>query len=124
MEIIFQKSVFDCGLACVCMYSSLYDIEISIDDLIARYPKIVGFSMSEILSILSEMSIPANAYHSFKLDELTYKMPFIGHFRSNHYAIVLFAEKGIVYVADPSHGYLPMVEDDFLIKFSGYLISE
>ena len=122
MRIVLQKSLNDCGLACLAMLAEHCGKLVDYDALLSRAPEGMweqGVSMKKLREIAVELGLETQAYHcpSHKLHR--FGQPAIAHCLGNHFVVVQRCSDQRVEVIDPRYGRIALSADEFAQAYSG-----
>lgn len=111
-----QYDAKDCGPACVRMISKFYGKEFSISYLreLCNIGK-EGVSVLGISNAADQLGFNSVALKAtFATLEHQIQVPFIAHWKQNHFIVVYKITKNYVFIADPDAGKLKLKKEDFL----------
>ena len=120
-----QRSINDCGVACLKMIFNYYDINKTYDE-IKNNLKIdnEGVSAYEIIKICRRYNLDATCYKNFEINDNTF--PLIVHTINNniqHFVVILKKYKNNLLILDPSKGKLNIKINDFNKVYTGIAIT-
>ena len=123
MKFIAQHDQMDCGPACLAMIANSYGKNYSL-----QYIRDNSYISREGVSLLSlsDTSIEMG-FKTFptqlsvqKLKELNSELPCLLHWDKEHFVVLkkitknIFTKKHYFHIADPSHGFIKLNEDNFI----------
>lgn len=124
-EMVVQKSVNDCGIACLLYVLKYFGKNVtykSVEEKIIKEKD--GISAYEIIKVSKEFGISSCGYKNLKVNKnLTF--PLIAHTINNnvqHFVVVLKVSNNNVYIMDPSYGLMTKQKDEFNKSFTGVAI--
>lgn len=115
-EMVVQKSVNDCGIACLLYVLKYFGKNVTYKKLEEKIIKEKdGISAYEIIKVSKEFGISSCGYKNLKVNKnLTF--PLIAHTINNnvqHFVVVLKVSNNNVYIMDPSYGLITKQKDEF-----------
>lgn len=124
-EMVIQKSVNDCGIACLLYVLKYFGKNVTYKKLEEKIIKEKdGISAYEIIKVSKEFGISSCGYKNLKVNKnLTF--PLIAHTINNnvqHFVVVLKVSNNNVYIMDPSYGLITKQKDEFNKSFTGVAI--
>lgn len=124
-EMVVQKSVNDCGVACLLYVLKYFGKSVTYKKLEEKIIKEKdGVSAYEIIKVSKEFGISSCGYKNLKVDKnLTF--PLIAHTINNnvqHFEVVLKVSNNNVYIMDPSYGFITKQKDEFNKLYTGVAI--
>ena len=124
-EMVVQKSVNDCGIACLLYVLKYFGKNVTYKKLEEKIIKEKdGISAYEIIKVSKEFGISSCGYKNLKVNKnLTF--PLIAHTINNnvqHFVVVLKVSNNNVYIMDPSYGLITKQKDEFNKSFTGVAI--
>ena len=124
-EIVVQKSVNDCGVACLLYVLKYFGKNVTYKKLEEKIIKEKdGISAYEIIKVSKEFGISSCGYKNLKVNKnLTF--PLIAHTINNnvqHFVVVLKVSNNNVYIMDPSYGLITKQKDEFNKSYTGVAI--
>ena len=122
MKIVLQKSLNDCGLACIAMLAGHYGNAVDYDALLSTAPAGMwsqGLSMRTLRQIAAELGLETRAYRCSSQEIQKLEQPFIAHCRGDHYVLVQSCSARHVKIIDPRFGRLSISRDEFSNTYSG-----
>lgn len=124
-EMVVQKSVNDCGVACLLYVLKYFGKNVTykkIEEKIIKEKD--GISAYEIIKVSKEFGISSCGYKNLKVNKnLTF--PLIAHTINNnvqHFVVVLKVSNNNVYIMDPSYGLITKQKDEFNKSYTGVAI--
>ena len=124
-EMVVQKSVNDCGIACLLYVLKYFGKNVtykSVEEKIVKEKD--GISAYEIIKVSKEFGISSCGYKNLKVNKnLTF--PLIAHTINNnvqHFVVVLKVSNNNVYIMDPSYGLITKPKDEFNKSYTGVAI--
>lgn len=112
----------DCGPTCIKMiakhYGAIYSVEFLRDRSSISNQGVTLYGLSKAAENIGFRTLNARI-HFDKLDKII--LPFIAHWRSNHFIVVYEITKKHVYVADPAIGKLKYTHKEFI---EGWVLKE
>ena len=124
-EMVVQKSVNDCGIACLLYVLKYFGKNVTykkIEEKIIKEKD--GISAYEIIKVSKEFGISSCGYKNLKVNKnLTF--PLIAHTINNnvqHFVVVLKVSNNNVYIMDPSYGLITKQKDEFNKSYTGVAI--
>lgn len=124
-EMVVQKSVNDCGVACLLYVLKYFGKNVtykSVEEKIVKEKD--GISAYEIIKVSKEFGISSCGYKNLKVNKnLTF--PLIAHTINNnvqHFVVVLKVSNNNVYIMDPSYGLITKPKDEFNKSYTGVAI--
>jgi hypothetical protein len=126
MKVVLQKSLNDCGLACVAMLAEHYGKAVDYDALLSVAPARMwdqGLSMRKLCEIAAGLGLGTQAYRcpSHTIHKLG--QPSIAHCRGDHYMVVQRCSSRGVEVIDPRYGRIALSRDEFAETYSGICLT-
>lgn len=110
-----QLDQMDCGPACIKMiakhYGAIYSLEFLRDRSSISNQGVTLYGLSKAAENIGFRTLNARV-HLNKLDHLI--LPFIAHWRKNHFVVVYKITQKHLYVADPAIGKLKYTHEEFL----------
>jgi ABC-type bacteriocin/lantibiotic exporter with double-glycine peptidase domain len=124
-EMVVQKSVNDCGIACLLYVLKYFGKNVTYKKLEEKIIKEKdGISAYEIIKVSKEFGISSCGYKNLKVNKnLTF--PLIAHTINNnvqHFVVVLKVSNNNVYIMDPSYGLITKQKDEFNKSYTGVAI--
>ena len=124
-EMVVQKSVNDCGVACLLYVLKYFGKNVTYKKLEEKIIKEKdGISAYEIIKVSKEFGISSCGYKNLKVNKnLTF--PLIAHTINNnvqHFVVVLKVSNNNVYIMDPSYGLITKQKDEFNKSYTGVAI--
>lgn len=124
-EMVVQKSVNDCGVACLLYVLKYFNKSVTYKKLEEKIIKEKdGISAYEIIKVSKEFGISSCGYKNLKVNKnLTF--PLIAHTINNnvqHFVVVLKVSNNNVYIMDPSYGFITKQKDEFNKSYTGVAI--
>lgn len=124
-EMVVQKSVNDCGVACLLYVLKYFGKNVTYKKLEEKMVKEKdGISAYEIIKVSKEFGISSCGYKNLKVNKnLTF--PLIAHTINNnvqHFVVVLKVSNNNVYIMDPSYGLITKPKDEFNKSYTGVSI--
>ena len=124
-EMVVQKSVNDCGIACLLYVLKYFGKNVTYKKLEEKIIKEKdGVSAYEIIKVSKEFGISSCGYKNLKVNKnLTF--PLIAHTINNnvqHFVVVLKVSNNNVYIMDPSYGLITKQKDEFNKLYTGVAI--
>lgn len=124
-EMVVQKSVNDCGIACLLYVLKYFGKNVTYKKLKEKIIKEKdGISAYEIIKVSKEFGISSCGYKNLKVNKnLTF--PLIAHTINNnvqHFVVVLKVSNNNVYIMDPSYGLITKQKDEFNKSYTGVAI--
>lgn len=117
-----QLEYSDCGITCIRMICHYYGKKVSLQFLrnmcdIGR----LGISLKEIVNCLRKLHFEVAAVRVDAEEVLRMPLPAILFWEQNHFVVLYDIDhhKKCFYVADPSHGKIPLNEDTFMQMWKG-----
>ena len=122
---VVQKSVNDCGVACLLYVLKYFGKNVTYKKLEEKIIKEKdGISAYEIIKVSKEFGISSCGYKNLKVNKnLTF--PLIAHTINNnvqHFVVVLKVSNNNVYIMDPSYGLITKQKDEFNKSYTGVAI--
>ena len=122
---VVQKSVNDCGIACLLYVLKYFGKNVTYKKLEEKIIKEKdGISAYEIIKVSKEFGISSCGYKNLKVNKnLTF--PLIAHTINNnvqHFVVVLKVSNNNVYIMDPSYGLITKQKDEFNKSYTGVAI--
>ena len=122
---VVQKSVNDCGIACLLYVLKYFGKNVTYKKLKEKIIKEKdGISAYEIIKVSKEFGISSCGYKNLKVNKnLTF--PLIAHTINNnvqHFVVVLKVSNNNVYIMDPSYGLITKLKDEFNKSYTGVAI--
>ncbi|GFN31659.1 peptidase domain-containing ABC transporter [Paenibacillus xylaniclasticus] len=118
---IEQMSQTECGLACVAMISGYYDKHLSLFELRDRVGSgRDGNTLFELKRLSEELGFKVKCFKLDRLPELD--GPVICYWEQKHFIVLERIKNGYYYILDPAHGRAKLNEEDFMAKFSRYVL--
>ncbi len=122
---VVQKSVNDCGVACLLYVLKYFGKNVTYKKLEEKIIKEKdGISAYEIIKVSKEFGISSCGYKNLKVNKnLTF--PLIAHTINNnvqHFVVVLKVSNNNVYIMDPSYGLITKQKDGFNKSYTGVAI--
>lgn len=115
--VVYQQSLYDCGLACIKSLAHYYDkgypnsASRDLEDIMATR---CGISIADIRQELDAIGLESLPLECSIEDIISHSLlPGIALLKSNHYVIVYAVENGRIKVADPTLGCVQVVPDAF-----------
>jgi ATP-binding cassette subfamily B protein len=134
MKAIIQHDERDCGAACFSMIAQYHGLKLSISACRAlTKTDRTGTNLYGLVDAANKVGLQATAlcgsgeelYQGLQSGEIS--CPFIAHITSEtgffHYIVVTKYQKGRVIALDPAKGKVRYTTEDFLLCWSGYIIS-
>lgn len=124
-EMVVQKSVNDCGIACLLYVLKYFGKNVTYKKLEEKIIKEKdGISAYEIIKVSKGFGISSCGYKNLKVNKnLTF--PLIAHTINNnvqHFVVVLKVSNNNVYIMDPSYGLITKQKDEFNKSYTGVAI--
>ena len=124
-EMVVQKSVNDCGVACLLYVLKYFGKSVTYKKLEEKIiKKKDGISAYEIIKVSKEFGISSCGYKNLKINKkITF--PLIAHTINNnvqHFVVVLKVSNNNVYIMDPSYGFITKQKDEFNKSYTGVAI--
>lgn len=124
-EMVVQKSVNDCGIACLLYVLKYFGQSVTYKSLEEKIIKEKdGISAYEIIKVSKEFGISSCGYKNLKINKkITF--PLIAHTINNnvqHFVVVLKVSNNNVYIMDPSYGLITKQKDEFNKSYTGVAI--
>ena len=120
-----QRSVNDCGVACLTGILNFHGINVSYDEVRSKIKlEKEGVSAYEIIKVARTYGLTGNGYKNYEIEKNSL-FPFIAHIINNktqHFVVVRNLIKDTLYVDDPSKGELCIKIDDFNKIYTGIAI--
>ena len=122
MKFVAQHDQMDCGPACLAMIANSYGKNYSLQFIRDNsYISREGVSLLSLSDTSVEMGFkPFPAQLSIhKLKELKSELPCLLHWDKEHFVVLkkitknIFTQNYLFHIADPSHGFIKLNEDDF-----------
>ena len=124
-EMVVQKSVNDCGIACLLYVLKYFGKNVtykSVEEKIIKEKD--GISAYEIIKVSKEFGISSCGYKNLNINKkITF--PLIAHTINNnvqHFVVVLKVSNNNVYIMDPSYGLITKQKDEFNKSYTGVAI--
>ena len=121
-SVVNQRSVNDCGVACLTNILNLNGINVSYDDVKSKIKmEQKGVSAYEIIRVSKDFGLNAVGYKNYDIND-NKKTPFIAHIlngSTQHFVVVRKILNDNVYVDDPDKGKLCIKKDDFNKIYTG-----
>jgi Peptidase C39 family len=122
MRVVLQKSLNDCGLACIAMLADHYGNAVDYDALLSTAPAEMwsqGLSMRTLRQIAAELGLETRAYRCSSQGFQKLEQPSIAHCRGDHYIVVQSCSVRRVEIIDPRFGRISIRREEFAATYSG-----
>ena len=122
MKPILQKSLNDCGLACLAMIAAHHGLPFGYQVLLSLAPPDIwvrGLSMRTLRDIAEQMGLEVEAVRCDAQQMEALKFPVIIHTTDNHYVVVEKVLAGSFVVIDPRYGRGRLSAAEFAEVYSG-----
>ncbi len=130
---IYQKNIFDCGIASLETIAKEKNITISQNDkenatqFLKNNNKFIsylkgGISLANLVKIASSWNLnprPVKANYQAIVEQ---SLPILAHLKSLHYVTIVFVNQKYVIIADPTFGIIKYFRWEFNYIWSGYLV--
>lgn len=122
-DMVFQGEIHECGLACIAMLAETQELDISLQELRARFPASDnGTTLKGVSDILAELNIAAYPV-VFSFDELaSLPLPAILHYGASHYVLLAYRKGDYVCVMNPGVGQQLLPLSALKTQISGYAL--
>ena len=122
MKAILQKSLNDCGLACLAMIAAHHCLPFDYEALVTLAPADVwsrGLSMRVLRDLGEQMGMAVDAVRCPARQVEALELPVIVHTTDNHYLLVEKAATGSLMIVDPRYGRGRLSAEEFAGMYSG-----
>ncbi|WP_387490183.1 cysteine peptidase family C39 domain-containing protein [Photorhabdus sp. RM96S] len=123
INIIYQESIADCGLACISMILCYYGCDTTLKELKGNNNfDSRGLRLKDLLEISENNKLNTNVY-SLDVDEINLlKKPCILHWDMNHFVILEKVNKNKFFILDPEKGERILSINEISKHFTGVAI--
>ncbi|QXF34605.1 hypothetical protein B0X70_16640 [Photorhabdus akhurstii] len=123
INIIYQESIADCGLACISMILCYYGCDTTLKELKGNNNfHSRGLRLKDLLEISENNKLNTNVY-SLDIDEINLlKKPCILHWDMNHFVILEKVNKNKFFILDPEKGERILSINEISKHFTGVAI--
>ncbi|MER2372665.1 peptidase domain-containing ABC transporter [Photorhabdus laumondii] len=123
INIIYQESIADCGLACISMILCYYGCDTTLKELKGNNNfDFRGLRLKDLLEISENNKLNTNVY-SLDVDEINLlKKPCILHWDMNHFVILEKVNKNKFFILDPEKGERILSINEISKHFTGVAI--
>jgi ATP-binding cassette subfamily B protein RaxB len=120
LNIYRQSQIGECGLVCLAIIASAYNIKLSLSNLRLRFPQAIrGVNLKQLINLSSDLGFTSRPLR-LDLSELKeLSMPCVLHWDFNHFVVLSEIKNNKVLVIDPACGKRFLSFDEVSLHFTG-----